>query len=131
MTEKNISMGEFIKQLTLVLADKNLPMPFKHERPWHELFYRLKTAKGVPGKPAFLTNLRFDWVGPYPRSQELSDYIHGLHWSGCVSAGNPGYAEITLNPELKQLWTVKLEGKLSAFVEYSLKLAEEEFAEAA
>lgn len=131
MTPQTISLGEFIKQLTLAFAEHDLPMPFKYERPWHELFYRLKTVEQVQGKPSFLSQLRFDWVGPYPRSQELSDYIHGLHWTGCVSAANPSYEEIKLNPELKRLWSAPLEEGLTIFINHSLELAREEFAQTA
>jgi len=128
MTNKEISLGEFVKQLTVRIHDKNLPMPFKDEEPWHLLFYKLKQDQ-VSGKPAFFQHLRFDWDGRYPRSQELSEYIHALHFTGCVGASNPSYDEIVLNPKLGELWSSqKPEGDLSRFMDYAMKKVETEFA---
>ncbi|HTS49086.1 MAG TPA: hypothetical protein VMH05_14145 [Bryobacteraceae bacterium] len=73
-------------------------MPFDNESPWHELFYELKSSESA-GKPQFLASLRFDWDGPYPKCQELSDFLHALHWNACVDARNPHFDTITL-PEL-------------------------------
>jgi transposase-like protein len=38
-------------------------MPFKNQRPWHFLFYELKKAQDIPGKPALFDRLLFDWDG--------------------------------------------------------------------
>jgi len=93
-------------------------------------FLRLR-EENAPGKPAFLGHLRFDWDGRYPRSQESSDYIHALHFTGCVGASNPSYDEISLNPKLGELWSSqKLEGDLSKFMDYAMKQVEAEFANA-
>ncbi len=130
MTSNDISLGEFVKQLTVRIHDSKVPMPFKDEEPWHLLFYRFR-QENAPGKPAFLERLRFDWDGRYPRSQELSDYIHALHFTGCVGASNPSYEEISLNPKLGELWSSqKPEGDLSKFMDYAMKTVETEFANA-
>jgi len=128
MTSTDISLGEFVKQLTVRIHDLKLPMPFKDEEPWHLLFYRLKQEE-VPGKPAFLGTLRFDWDARYPRSQELSEYIHALHFTGCVAASNPSYDEMSLNPKLEEIWSSqKPEGELSNFLEYAMKQVQVQFA---
>ena len=128
MTQADISLGEFVKQLTVRIHDKRLPMPFKDEVPWHLLFYSFKREQH-PGRPAFLDRLRFDWDGPYPRAQELSDYIHALHFTGCVAASNPSYDQLSLNESLGNLWSAeKLEGDLSAFMDYAMGQVEKKFA---
>ncbi len=104
MTTEDISLGDFVQQLLLALGDQELP--FKDDRPWHELFYDLKSAPARPGKPRFLEHLFFDWNGPYPRCQELSEYLHGLHWTNCMSAANPTYERFRLNPQVGEMWRV-------------------------
>jgi hypothetical protein len=69
MNTDNISLGDFVQQLLLQLEDNELY--FRDERPWHELFYQLKTSPAAPGKPRFLSDLFFDWNGAYPRCHEL------------------------------------------------------------
>lgn len=127
MNEQQISLGEFVKQLTCKVSGKDSPMPLKDERPWHTLFYRLKKDT-TPGKPAFFESLQFDWVGPYPICSDLSDYIHALHFTGCMSAGNPTYDEMTLNKELADKWSGEtLTGELPKFMDHTIQLAQEEF----
>jgi hypothetical protein len=128
MTREDISLGEFVKQLTVRIHKRDWPMPFKDEGQWHMLFYQFKRGTQL-GKPTFFDQLRFDWDGPYPRSQELSDYIHALHFTGCVAASNPSYDRLTLNDSLAVLWSSeKLEGDLSEFMEYAMGLVEKQFA---
>lgn len=128
MTRADISLGEFVKQLTVRIHEKRVRMPFKDEARWHELFYSFK-RDSHPGRPAFLDSLSFDWDGPYPRSEELSNYIHALHFTGCVAASNPSYDEISLNESLGKLWaSERLEGDLSKFMEYATGLVEKQFA---
>lgn len=98
------TLGQFVKELTALLADQNIGMPFKNERSWHLLFYELKKDRGAPGRPAFLDEMQFDWDGPFPKSQELSDFLHSLHWNASVSAVNPHYDFITLPEEMKDIW---------------------------
>lgn len=122
MNEQTISLAEFVKQLTArIQQNHELHMPFKDEKPWHMLFYRLKKASSQ-GKPSFFNELQFDWDGPYPTCQELTDYIHALHFTGCVSAGNPSYDEIALNEGLAKKWnSSQLEGNLPKFLDHAMK----------
>lgn len=129
MNEQDVSLGEFIKLLTSRVDNDQMHMPFKDEQPWHMLFYRLK-KENWPGKPAFLGDLQFDWVGRYPICQDLSDYIHALHFTGCMSASNPSYDEITLNKELADRWAAEtVGGELPGFIARAVELARTEFAE--
>ena len=129
MNEKNLSLGDFVKQLAVLMNQNGLVMLFKEERPWHALFYRLK-KDNVDGKPSFFNDLRFDWDGPYPKSQELSRFIQSLHWTGAVGAVNPSYERIVLRPEMSELWSSKL-GDLSSadkdFLNRAVSMAKEEF----
>src|SRR5690242_14735795 len=101
MTYQDASLGDFVRQLAVRFARQGTPMPLKNERPWHELFYDLQQQGS---KPAFLESMKFDWNGPYPTSRALSEYLSALHWTGCVSAGNPSYDEISLAPDVQALW---------------------------
>ena len=128
MNEQEVSLGEFLKLLTSRVDDDKFRLPLKDEQPWHMLFYRLK-KEDWPGKPTFFGDLQFDWVGRYPICQDLSDYIHALHFTGCMSASNPSYDEISLNPELAVRWAKEpLAGELPGFLERAVKLARAEFA---
>ena|SRR5438445_714616 len=82
MNSQEISLGEFVKQLTLRFTQEGMTMPLRDERPWHMLFYRLKVASYPAGKPSFLEDLLFDWDGPYPRSSELAEYLDALQLDG-------------------------------------------------
>ena len=108
MTQE-ISFSDFMKYLVALLHEKRIPMPLKDERPWHALFYQLKNTNLGPTKPAFLGNLRFDWDGEYPRCQEVSEFLHALHWNAGVSAINPRYITITLPDEIAKLWSDRIE----------------------
>ncbi len=128
MTRADISLGEFVKQLTVRIKKANLPMPFKDEAPWHLLFYKLKQEK-LAGTPVFLETMRFDWDGSYPRSQELSNYIHALHFTGCVAASNPSYDQMSLNPDLETIWaSQQLESELLQFVDQVMDRVKSDFA---
>jgi len=116
MSAEDMSLGDFVQQILVLLNDEKLH--FRQERPWHELLYRLKTDPDQQGKPQFLRELFFDWNGPYPRSRELSEYLHGLHWTGCLSAPNPTYDSFTLKPEVRQIWEqVEIEPMLRRFLD--------------
>ena len=115
MNPETITLGDFVQQLLLNFRGEQLH--FSDERPWQELFFEFKSAPESPGKPAFFRTLFFDWNGPYPRCQELSDFLHGLHWTGCMSASNPTYDKFTLNQEVGNLWQdVELDGALHQFL---------------
>lgn len=126
MDSQNMTLGEFVQQLLVQIGDHELH--FKHERPWHELFYGLKTGPEKPGRPRFLNNLFFDWNGEYPKSQELSEYLHALHWTGCMAAANPGYDRFKLNPEIRNLWRTQLDGQLGDFVAEAAETAKHDLA---
>lgn len=125
----NLTLGDYFKQLALRMDDEKLVMEFKNEKPWHLLFYKLKKAK-AENKPPFLSTLRFDWDGPYPRCQELSEYIQALHWTGSVVVGNPSYDRLTLQAEVRKIWSDEsndLSAESREFVNLGLELAAREF----
>lgn len=127
MTTENMSLGEFVKQLTVRMREASVTMPFKDEKPWHTLLYDL-TVSDISPKPGFLGQLQFDWDGPYPRSRDLSDYLHGLHFTGCVSAGNPSYDQITLDPDVAKIWSQSSSLEVNNFMDKVMSLAQKEFA---
>ena len=99
-----MTLADFVKYLVALLNEGRTDMPYEDESPWHELFYDLKTRDEAREKPEFIKNLRFDWDAPYPKSPEVSEYLHALHWSACVTAQNPYYERITLSPEIASFW---------------------------
>ena len=123
------TLGDFVKQLALRMEDENLVMLFKDESPWHMLFYRLKKA-AAGAQPAVIRNLRFDWDGPYPRCQELSEFIQALHWTGSVVAANPSYDRIMLQHDVKEVWKTEghnIPAELQALLDDGVHLAKEQF----
>jgi len=125
-----LSLGEFVKQLTALIHQSGQPIPFKNERPWHYLFYELKKDKTQRGRPAFFDDLAFDWDGPFPKSQELSDFLHSLHWNASVSASNPHYETIDLSEAVKELWLKRFEvsnEETKKFFELAVTRAKAEF----
>ncbi|MBS0537090.1 MAG: hypothetical protein JSR72_23790 [Proteobacteria bacterium] len=127
MNTETMSLGEFVKQLAVRMTKAKIAMPFKDERPWHVVLYDLATSDLKP-KPEFLKKLQFDWDGPYPRSRDLSDYIHGLHFTGCVSAANPSYGEITLDGNLAKMWSaLEVNEDVKKFMDKAMLVAEKKF----
>jgi len=125
-----LSLGEFVKQLTALFENSNIDIPFKNERTWHYLFYELKKDRNAIGRPSFFDQLEFDWDGPFPKSQELSDFLHSLHWNASVSASNPHYETINLSREVKNLWFKRykeLDTDSKRFFALVLKRAKTEF----
>lgn len=125
-----ITLSDFIKSLVAKLHKGKTVMPFHNERPWHLLFYELKKDTTISEKPLFLEQLRFDWDGPYPKSQKVSDFLQALHWNASVSASNPHYDKITLSDDVADLWQErfrKLDEKTKNFVDITFKRAQEEF----
>jgi hypothetical protein len=126
-------LGDFVELLAAVMHKEQLEMPFKNQRPWHFLFYELKKAQDIPGKPALFDRLLFDWDGPYPKSQELSEFLHALHWNASVSAHNPHYDTITLLEDVATLWSQRLnelDPETTRFLHEALTRARAEFAQA-
>jgi hypothetical protein len=106
-----LTLGQFVKELTAIFEENNIAIPFKNERPWHFLFYELKKDKNAMGRPAFFDELEFDWDGPFPKSQELSNFLHSLHWNASVSASNPHYETISLSEPVRTLWLQRYEAE--------------------
>ena len=128
MNSQEISLGEFVKQLTLRFTQAGMVMPLRDERPWHMLFYRLKTAPQASGRPGFLDDLLFDWDGPYPRSSELAEYLDALHWTGCLSASNPQYEKVEVNQKVSQIWSaLTVDRELGSFMDYAIETAKGHF----
>ncbi len=126
MNSADITLGDFVQQLLIQLGPRELH--FKDERPWHELFYSFKTEPDVADKPQFLRNLFFDWNGEYPKSRELSEYLHALHWTGCMTAANPAYDSVKLNQEVGDLWRTELDPGLRTFIAQAAQRAETQLA---
>lgn len=105
-------LGDFVEQLAAALYRQKTTMPYENEGPWHELFYELKKSDW-PGKPEFIQSLRFNWDGPYPKCQELSEFLHALHWNACVDARNPHFDMITLPEGMAEQWSGRV-GQLDA-----------------
>ena len=123
-------LGDFVENLAARLQKQGVPMPFENEAPWHELFYDLKQTEAA-GKPAFFSSLRFDWDGHYPKCQELSEFLHALHWNACVDARNPHFDMISLPPGIAAAWEQRengLDGPTRAFVETAADRARDLFA---
>jgi hypothetical protein len=126
---EDITLGDFVKQLAVLMESEKLIMLFKDEAPWHLLFYRLKKMDATT-KPEFLKTLRFDWDGSYPRCQELSEFIQALHWTGSVVAANPSYDRITLQDQVRELWYEEgrqISPELGAFLSQGVEYAKEQF----
>lgn len=102
LTRSDVSLGEFICQLTLKFEEAHIPMAFNNDQAWHELLYRIKKQPGP--KPVFFDFLIFDWTGPAPRSRDLAEYLNSLHRIGCLSAENPSFDEVKIDREVKALW---------------------------
>ena len=98
----DVSLSEFVTLLVMQFDQQNVPMPFQNEEKWHRLFYAFKTERDVPGRPAFLNKLRFDWDGRYPKAMELSECLHTLHLNGFLSVGNPTYDTLTLDQDVRE-----------------------------
>jgi hypothetical protein len=125
-----LTLGQFVKELTAVFEQNNIPIPFKNERPWHFLFYELKKDRDAVGRPMFFDELEFDWDGPFPKSQELSNFLHSLHWNASVSASNPHYETISLSDPVRNLWFQRYEAEdanTKQFFAAALDRAKKEF----
>ena len=98
------NLGDFVKEMAALMTDNHLRLPLKDERPWHLLFFELKRDRQPADRPAFLDRLIFDWDGPSPKCQELSEFIHALHWNANVTASNPTYETLTLSDDVAKRW---------------------------
>ncbi len=129
MAKNQMTLGELVKYLAALLAEKEVPMPFKDEEPWHVLFHQLQ-GENRDWKPDFLKSLIFDWGGPFPKSKDLSRYLQLLHVTGCVGVTNPSYRQMELSEGLQKLWhsqVEKLPEPQRKFVEHAASLAQGSF----
>jgi hypothetical protein len=123
------TLGDFIRILAVKIPDQDRIIPFQDERPWHTVFYRLKKELPEP-KPTFLTKLTFDWDGPYPKSQDVSEFLQALHWTGSVAALNPSYEQIIVPESVEANWkkeAEQLDSDMQSVLKKSIALAAEEF----
>lgn len=128
MTEE-ITLGDFVRLLAVRIPDQHLIMPFQDETPWHTVFYRLKKELPEP-KPEFIANLTFDWDGPYPKSQDVSEFLQALHWTGSVGALNPSYEQIIVPQGVQARWREELKNlneETAKILDRGVQLATEEF----
>jgi len=128
---KELTFSEFMKHMVALISKQHISMPLKDERPWHSFFYSLKREGLGDQTPNFLKALRFDWDGPYPKSQDVSAFLHALHWNAGVSARNPHYQSITLPEEVSALWTSRqdtLDPPIKEMLNKALDVAKREFA---
>lgn len=128
-----VTLGQVVRQLAAKLAERNVPLPLKNQKPWHELFYRLAQMQDNEGKPAFLKRLVFDWDSPYPQCQQLSEFLEALHSTASASANNPRFNTITIDDDHVKRWSeqfAQFERPLQQFVERATSLATEKFAAA-
>ena len=120
-------LGDFVEQLAAALHNQHTKMPYEDEGPWHDLFYELKKSDW-PGKPGFLESLRFNWDGPHPKCQELSEFLHALHWNACVDARNPHFDMITLPDGMAEQWSGRvLDDHTKGFLDRTVDRAKELF----
>jgi len=130
MPKDEMTLGVFVKYLAALLTENKIPMLFKEEAPWHFVLYRLYD-EDFEGKPEFLSRLKFDWGGPFPKCKELSRYLQFLHSTACVGTMNPSYEEMVLKDDLEELWFSELKEigePQQKFMGHASDLAKEEFA---
>ncbi len=100
ITTKEVSLAEFVAELGLRLSEAKVPMPFQNEEKWHRLFYGFKLARNQRGRPDFIDDLQFDWDGPYPKCQDLSECLEALHLNGFITVGNPSYDKFSIDEKV-------------------------------
>lgn len=129
-TNSDISLGRMVTAIVAALHRQEVVLPFKNQKPWHLLFYSLKAQPVAPGKPSFLGELVFDWDGPYPKCEELADFLNALHVTANVSALNPHFDAITVADADADRWSrvlADLDGNSRSFVARAVELARQEF----
>ncbi|KKS37993.1 MAG: hypothetical protein A3G49_01045 [Candidatus Sungbacteria bacterium RIFCSPLOWO2_12_FULL_41_11] len=125
-----LSLGEFVRFLILLMQRNDVKFSFLSLRPWHLLFYRLKKMPETEGKPKFFENLSFNWDGAYPESPELSGFLSALCWIGCIITVSPEFKEYKLSEGVERIWLERLEplgGEANQFLNKALLFAREEF----
>ncbi len=128
------TLGDFVKYLVLLLQKSEIALPFNNQELFHKLFYRLKKENDIAGKPIFLKKLWFDWNNSYPKSPELSEFLHALCWIGIVEANCPGCDTYWLSKNMEELWQEKfekLDETTKQYLNLAVSVAKEEFERAA
>jgi hypothetical protein len=126
---EQLSLGDVVRQLALLMRENNLVIAFKNEAPWHILFYRLQNQTEPP-RPRFLDHLRFDSGARYPRCRELSEFLHGLHTACAVDVANPSYEEMIIPEDVISDWRQeheRLPKRSKNFLAAGLDIAKTEF----
>lgn len=126
---QEITLGDLVRFLAVSIQTHGRIMPFKDETPWHTVFYRLQKELPEP-KPQFIANLGFDWDGPSPKSQDVSDFLQALHWTGSVAALNPSYEQIIVPSGVQERWNsevAELSPEMAKILEKTVQIAVEEF----
>lgn len=126
---RDISLGQFVKQVAGLLQEQKTPLPLKNQKIWHIFFYDLKKS-GDAGRPTFFNDLVFDWDAPYPKCQELSEFLQALHSTASVSAQNPRYEIMTVDDNIARQWSEAAKDDapdLLGFVENAARIARERF----
>jgi hypothetical protein len=128
-----VSLGEMVKLLAAKLHQEEVALPFKNQKPWHMLFYALKSQQVGSDKPHFLDDLVFDWDAPYPRCEELSEFLNALHVTANVSAHNPHFDVISVNDADADRWLAgigDMDTSSSSFLQHATNLARLKFCSA-
>lgn len=125
-----MSLSTVVRVLVASLHKQRVSLPFKNQKPWHLLFYSLKAQSSARGRPPFLDELMFDWDGPYPKCEELADFLNALHVTANVSALNPGFNAIAVGETNANRWSKdlkRLDANSQRFVTRAIELAHKEF----
>ncbi|MDR3582409.1 MAG: hypothetical protein P4L67_04015 [Candidatus Pacebacteria bacterium] len=99
-----MSLSELVKFLTLLLHKEKIGLNFDQQQCWHTALYNIKKLPEMPGKPASLEGIFFDWNGPYPVCKELDDYLWGMGCTGCVEWSTLNMHEYELVKGVAAIW---------------------------
>lgn len=128
MTMDNVTLAEFFEELIVALSKKNIALPLKDEQKWHTFLYNI-TTDNIENKPRFLNNIIFDWDAPYPKCQELSEFLQALHWNECINASNPSFSTFTIDSSLDNLCKIRAkDDALKYFIDSAVGIGDRHFA---
>lgn len=128
---EEIHLGDFVKFLIVRLQKNGVKLPLRNPELQHSLFCKLKAMDGLE-KPSFFDKLRFIWDGPYPKSLELSEFLHGLCMVGALICDSPQYENYILPKDMFTFWEQKfeeLDEMTKQFIGTAANVASEEFAQ--
>ena len=128
--KSEISLGRTIMLVIAKLGKEKVPLPFRNQEPWHLLFYTLKMESDASGRPNFLSELVFDWDGPSPKCEEVSEFLNGLHITANVSGLNPRFDLISVDDDDAIRWLQdfeQLDRDSKSFVLRAAEIARNEF----